>query len=138
MSRMFKIKLTSKGLSFFIVRCHIAVSVKSDKCTVFCAFVRDKEKLNGLFKVDLSLRNLKEGWLLFILHGSNKYMVTVNKEVLLHTITSLSNISSALKDHCLTIDLLLITIFFDRKFNLKHGLLPITSFHADYFIISTF
>ena len=40
----------------------------------------------------------------------------------------LSKVPSTLKDHCLTTNLLLL--FFSRKFNLKHCLVPITSFHA--------
>ena len=70
---------------------------------------------NELLKTDPSLRYLKDGLLLdIILYGSDKYKDTVNKEILLHTINYY------------------YIFLFSRKFNLKHCLLPITSFHNDY------
>ena len=103
-------------------------------------FVINRQKLlNGLFKIDLSVRNLKEELLLdIILYGSAKYRDTANKYILFHTI-SFIKIPNALKDHCLTyFYIIIIIIFFPREFNLKDFLLPITFFTADYFINSTF
>ena len=50
---------------------------------------KETKLLHGLFKIDLSLRSLKDELLLDIIlfYGSgDKYKETVNKEVLLHTI----------------------------------------------------
>ena len=44
--------------------------------------------LNDLLKIDPYLRNLKDELLLdIILHGSRRYKDTINKEILLHTIS---------------------------------------------------
>ena len=52
-------------------------------------FVMNRLKLlNDLLKIDPYLRNLKDELLLdIILHGSHRYMDTINKEILLHTIS---------------------------------------------------
>ena len=48
--------------------------------------------LNLMLKMDPSLRTLKDELLLdIILYGSDKYNDIVNKEILLHTITSIKN-----------------------------------------------
>ena len=55
----------------------------------FFAINRQKLLIDFL-KMDPSLRNLKDELLLdIILYGSDKYKDTVNKDVLLHTISSL-------------------------------------------------
>ena len=48
--------------------------------------------INDLLKIDQSLRNLKDELLLdIILYGSDKYKDTVNKEILLDTISFTKN-----------------------------------------------
>ena len=76
-------------------------------------FVINRQKLlNGLFKMDLSVRNLKEELLLdIILYGSAKYRDTANKYILFHTISFIKT-PNALKDHCLTTDLLLYYYYY--------------------------
>ena len=60
-------------------------------CCLFFAINR-KKTLNDLLKIDPSLRNLKDELLLdIILCGSDKYKDTVNKEILLHTISFIKN-----------------------------------------------
>ena len=56
-------------------------------------FAINKQKLlHDLLKIDPSLRNLKDELLLdMILYGSGKYNDTVNKEILLHTISFINN-----------------------------------------------
>ena len=56
-------------------------------------FATNKQKLlHDLLKIDPSLRNLKDELLLdMILYGSGKYNDTVNKEILLHTISFINN-----------------------------------------------
>ena len=56
-------------------------------------FLQYRQKLlNGLFKIDLFLKNAKDELLLYmILNGSGKYEDTVNKELLLHTISFIKN-----------------------------------------------
>ena len=56
-------------------------------------FAINKQKLlHDLLKIDPSLRNLKDELLLdMILYGSGKYYDTVNKEILLHTISFINN-----------------------------------------------
>ena len=57
----------------------------------FFAMNRQKH-LNDLLKIDPSLRNLKDELLLdIILYGFDKYKDTVNKEILLHTISFVKN-----------------------------------------------
>ena len=57
----------------------------------FFAMNRQKH-LNDLLKIDPSLRNLKDELLLdVILYGFDKYKDTVNKEILLHTISFIKN-----------------------------------------------
>ena len=57
----------------------------------FFAMNRQKH-LNDLLKIDPSLRNLKDELLLdIILYGFDKYKDTVNKEILLHTISFIKN-----------------------------------------------
>ena len=60
-------------------------------------FAINRQKLfNDLLKTDPSLRNLKYNLLLDItLYGPEKYKDTVNKDILLHTISFIKN--SALK-----------------------------------------
>ena len=67
-------------------------------------FAINRQKLlNYLLKIDSSLRNLKDELLLdIILCGSEKYKDTVNKEILLHTISFIKNnkrFERALFDH---------------------------------------
>ena len=61
----------------------------------FCVarFLQYRQKLlNGLFKIDLFLKNAKDELLLYIiLNGSGNYEDTVNKEILLHTISFIKN-----------------------------------------------
>ena len=60
-------------------------------CCLFFATQRQK-LLNDLLKIDPSLRNLKDELLLdIILYGSDKYKDTVNKEILLYTISYIKN-----------------------------------------------
>ena len=60
-------------------------------CCLFFATQRQK-LLNDLLKIDPSLRNLKDELLLdIILYGSDKYKDTVNKEILLYTISFIKN-----------------------------------------------
>ena len=60
-------------------------------CCPFFAINRQK-LLNELLKIDPSLRNFKDELLLdIILYGSEKYNDIVNKEILLHTISSIKN-----------------------------------------------
>ena len=60
-------------------------------CCPFFAINRQK-LLNELLKIDPSLRNFKDELLLdIILYGSDKYNDIVNKEILLHTISSIKN-----------------------------------------------
>ena len=48
--------------------------------------------LNDLLRIDPSLRNLKDELLLGIIsYVSEKYKDTVNKEILLHTVSSIKN-----------------------------------------------
>ena len=56
-------------------------------------FATNRQKLlNDLLKIDPSLRNLKDDLLLdIILHGSDKYKDTVNKEILRHKINFIKN-----------------------------------------------
>ena len=56
-------------------------------------FAINKQKLlHDLLEIDPSLRNLKDELLLdMILYGSGKYNDTVNKEILLHTISFINN-----------------------------------------------
>ena len=54
-----------------------------------CAyFAGNRQKLlNGLFKIDVSLKNLNDQMLLdILLFGSGKYKDSVNKEIPAHTI----------------------------------------------------
>ena len=63
----------------FFQRCH------------FFAINRQKI-LNDLLRIDPSLRNLKDELLLGIIsYVSEKYKDTVNKEILLHTVSSIKN-----------------------------------------------
>ena len=66
-------------------------------------FAENRQKLlNGLFKIDVSLKNLNDEILLdIVLFGSDKYKNTVNKKILVHTINFLK-LPNALRDHCLT------------------------------------
>ena len=60
-------------------------------CCLFFATHRQK-LLNDLLKIDPSLRNLRDELLLdIILYSSDKYNDTVNKEILLHTISFINN-----------------------------------------------
>ena len=62
--------------------------------------------------MDLSVRNLKEELLLdIILYGSAKYRDTANKYILFHKISFIKT-PNALKDHCLTTDLLLYYYYY--------------------------
>ena len=107
---------------------------RKDFFLLFPIFAINRQKLlNDLFKIDPSLRNLKDELLLdIILYGSDKYKDTVNKEILLHTI---SLMPTALNGHYLTTNFLLLSFllyFFSRKFVLKYCLLPIASFNTNY------
>ena len=54
--------------------------------------INGEKILNDLLKIDLSLRNLKDELVLgIIFYGSDKYKGTVNKEILLHTISFIKN-----------------------------------------------
>ena len=54
--------------------------------------IKIQKILNDLLKIAPSLRNLKDELLLdIILHSSDKYKDTVNKEMLLHTISFIKN-----------------------------------------------
>ena len=69
----------------------------TDHCFLRCSYfsINRQKLLNDLPKIDPSLRNLKEELLLdVILHGSDKYKDTVNKEILLHTISFIKNTKS--------------------------------------------
>ena len=56
------------------------------RCPFFT--INRKKLLNDLLKIDPSLRNLKDELLLdIILYGYDKYKDTVNKEIILHTIS---------------------------------------------------
>ena len=99
-------------------------------------FATSRQKLlNDLFKVDPSLRNLKDDLLLdIILYGSDKYNDTGVKEILLHTFNFIKNtkrFQRPLFDHKSTFTFIIII----KKFNLKHCLLPITSFLTDFLSI---
>ena len=60
------------------------------RCPFFA--MNRRKLLNDMLKLDLSLRNLKDELLLnMILYGSEKYKDTVNKEILLHTISFIKN-----------------------------------------------
>ena len=60
------------------------------RCPFFA--INRQKLLNDLLKIDPSLRNLKDELLLdIILYGSDKYKDTVNKEILLHTISFIKN-----------------------------------------------
>ena len=60
------------------------------RCPIFA--INRQKLLNDLFKIDPSLRHLKDGLLLdIILYGSDKYKDTVNKEILLHTTSFIKN-----------------------------------------------
>ena len=64
--------------------------------TISCVarfFAINRQKLlNDLLKIDPSLRNLRDELLLdIILYSSDKYNDTVNKEILLHTISFIKN-----------------------------------------------
>ena len=71
------------------------------RCPFFA--MNRRKLLNDLLKLDLSLRNLKDELLLdMILYGYEKYKDTVNKEILLHTISFIKNtkrFERALFDH---------------------------------------
>ena len=100
------------------------------RCPFFA--INRQNLLNDLLKIDPSLRNLKDKLLLdVIFYGSDMCKDTVKKEILLHTISFISNtkrFERPLFDHLFTFSFIL----FSRKFNLKHCLLAITSFHTDY------
>ena len=56
-------------------------------CFQFCTINRQK-LINGLFKIDLSLRNFKDELLSGIfLYGSDKFKDTANKDILLHALS---------------------------------------------------
>ena len=60
------------------------------RCPFFA--INRQKLLNDLLKIDPSLRNLKDELLLdIILYGSDKYKDTVNKEILLYTISYIKN-----------------------------------------------
>ena len=60
------------------------------RCPFFA--INRQKLLNNLLKIDPSLRNLKDELLLdIILYGSDKYKDTVNKEILLHTVSFIKN-----------------------------------------------
>ena len=60
------------------------------RCPFFA--INRQKLLNDLLKIDPSLRNLKDELLLdIILYGSDKYKDTVNKEILLDTISFTKN-----------------------------------------------
>ena len=66
----------------------------TDRFFLYCPFftINRQKFLNDLLKIDLSLRNLKDELLLdIILYGSDKHNDTVNKEILLHTISFIKN-----------------------------------------------
>ena len=61
------------------------------RCPFFA--INRQKLLNDLLKLDPSLRNLKDEFLLdIILYGSDKYKDTVDKEILLHTISFIKNL----------------------------------------------
>ena len=84
---------------------------RTDFFLLFPIFAINRQKLlNDLFKMDPSLRNLKDELLLdIILYGSDKYKDTVNKEILLHTI---SLMPTALNGHYLTANSTTILLLF--------------------------
>ena len=103
--------------------------------------------LNLMLKMDPSLRTLKDELLLgIILYGSDIMTLLTRKYFFIQL--PLSKIPSASKDHYLATNLLLLLFyyifyfyyihFFLGKFNLKHCLLPITSFLGCLFINLTF
>ena len=60
------------------------------RCLFFA--INRQKILNDLLKIDPSLRNLKDELLLdIIFYGSDKCKGTVNKEILLHTISFIKN-----------------------------------------------
>ena len=60
------------------------------RCLFFT--INGQNLLNGLLKINPSLRNLKDELLKhMILYGSDKYKDTVDKEVLLHTTSFIKN-----------------------------------------------
>ena len=60
------------------------------RCPFFA--INRQKPLQDLLKIDPSLRNLKDELLLdMILYDSGKYNDTVNKEILLHTISFINN-----------------------------------------------
>ena len=60
------------------------------RCPFFA--INRQKLLNDLLKIDPSLRNLKDELLLdIILYGSDKYKDTINKEILLDTISFTKN-----------------------------------------------
>ena len=60
------------------------------RCPFFA--INRQKLLNDLLKIDPSLRNLKDELILdIVLYGSEKYKDTVNKEMLLHTISFIEN-----------------------------------------------
>ena len=66
----------------------------TDHFFLHCPFfaINRQKLLNDLFKIDPHLRNLKDELLLhIILYGSDKYKGTVNKEIILHTISFIKN-----------------------------------------------
>ena len=81
-----------------------------------------KKFLNDLFKIDPSLKDPKDELLLdTILYGSDKYKCTVNKEILLHTISFIRNTKRFERPLCdyeltLTFFYYKYIFFFSRKF----------------------
>ena len=60
------------------------------RCPFFA--INRQKILNDLLRIDPSLRNLKDELLLGIIsYVSEKYKDTVNKEILLHTVSSIKN-----------------------------------------------
>ena len=74
--------------------CDCGSEIETDHFFLRCPFfaMNRQKHLNDLLKIDPSLRNLKDELLLdIILYGFDKYKDTVNKEILLHTISFVKN-----------------------------------------------
>ena len=80
-------------LSAILSNCGLETET-TEKIFLCCPFftVNRKILLYGLFKIDLSLINLKDHLLLdILLYDSDKYKGTVSKEILLHTVSFIKN-----------------------------------------------